>query len=299
MSIDELIGLIESPERGAGRAELDEAEVRLGFAMGPELRTLLSSVGGGCVPLDLELPLPDGSVAGGFEILSVDQIPDVTAALLRNRSERVVLARDGFGNALVVNTADDVFFWDHDDDQLQKLGASISGLAGLFQKAPTPPPITAAKLWPQAAQLEAMFETSAGSADIRSYFDAISRGDFDAHLFVAVSHSRADVVRDLLERWPESKVPAHAVWLASSLLETETLMVLLENDANPNACHPKTGMPALLTAALAGRAQSVRALLAAGASSDAVSRDGLSLQQAAELAPDRTVAELLAELGIT
>lgn len=261
MTLDELIS---QPRLGADPAAIASAEARTGFRFGPRLRALVRRCDG--AHLVGVLHIPDGSTSGALELLPLERMIRTTLVMLGSRSDVIVCARDGSGNAIVVDSHDAVFFWDHDTDELIPFGCDLDGLWRFF----TPPPVVVRKPEPWDGFFEALERDAPADALDSAIGSATTIAPDDG------THAPATILRYCNNR-------------AAPYDRVEHLTLLEERGAR--------GEDLLHAASRCGAVAWARHLLRRGVSPDVRGRDGTTPLMQAAIGGHLAVIELLLEAG--
>lgn len=256
------------------------------------LRSLLARTNGGQLRSTAVLRLPDGSTAGAIALVAAEELAHTTTTLLGSGSDHVAWARDGNGNALLMDGTGRVSFWDHDTDQITPLGCGLDDLPQLFEqredvRRPLAWEATASPVLP-------LLERQASLAEILRVLDSsLSRDTARAFLFAAINYGRGDVIDAVAASAHARPALGEALHLASRQGRTDIMRTLMARGADPDARKGAEGNTPLMSAASAGKAEAVELLVELGADPGLRNEQGKDAEQIARLAKRARIESFL------
>ncbi len=273
MKIVDYFGVRNEP---ASDASIQEAADQLGTTVGRGLRDLYLVSDGGKFRSGVFLRVPDGSKAGSLYAIPVSSWVDVTQRLMGRSRGMLAWARDGSGNAIVAK-GDDFFFWDHDTDQVQKLGDGEGGILGSLGEHPeTSETVPALSLDLSAGLVEALASRPGATVD-----DVFA---------VAIEHGAIELALQCVSGLADRD---RAMIRAAYFGRDVVVSALASSGASIGAVDSRTGGTALHMAASRDHVECVRVLLALGADKNARNKRNLTPGQVARITKS---AGALAEL---
>lgn len=240
------------------------AEAELGQSLPSALRELLTHTNGAGTPANMGLRIPDGTTAGAIDLLPVEKIAPTTIQMLGRGSGLVVWAEDSGGNALTIDEAGYVYFWDHDTDEDVPFRCKLDQLPEHFYEVvetKAPPKETT------ASPLRRLIEGGAGMEEIGAFLeDALTTETAESFLLESIRSRRGDVLkRSLSIRALPPATLIEPLYAASRAGMPDAIEDLVRAGADVDARRNPRANTCLMGAALGDHLEAAKTLIRLGA----------------------------------